>query len=177
MKLTKIQLMQLLMGHWELLYKLGAAAQKLADAATDTMVERWEIIKPIGDEIAPIADQLFGAGGVTVSTLSAGTMMTEADMELALIDGVRHAYCDAMANQAASSLVCATGVDADGLAKFEASKQGEYNKVFAASGEEAVRRFDGHRLRGAIKLFQELAPLLTTLGPLLVPLLTGMAGK
>lgn len=139
MKLNTIQLMKLLAGRWELLYKLGDAAQKLSDAATDTMVERWEILKPVGDDLAPALDELFGS--TKIAALSTGGLMqTEAELEAELIAGVQSYE--------------------DGL--------------FVLAADDAPRsRFDGHRLRAGLKLFQELAPLLTTIGPLLVPLLTG----
>lgn len=177
MKIPNVKLMQLLVGHWELLYTLGQAAEKLADQTTDTMVERWAVLRDVGDQIAPVLDEAFGSGSALNAKLTTGVstmsiMQSESELEASLVEGVQHTLCEMQAKMAVASMVCASDADEKTIEKFNAAKQSEYSMAFAAATERASR-FDGHMLRAGLKLFNELAPLLTTLGPLLLSLLTG----
>lgn len=65
------------LGHLDLFATIGDAGVALASA--DSFVERWDIIKPVGDELAPLADELFGASALVDDPCS------DADLESQLL--------------------------------------------------------------------------------------------
>jgi hypothetical protein len=164
MSLNGLQWMRALAGRWQLLASLGQAAQELADPAVNSMEKRWEIIKPVGDELAPELDKIIAEFGKPAAS---SIMSTEAELEASLLTGLQQAFIDHHVNAASRGMVLAATADEEAKNKFAKEK----TAIEAKAREQATtqaRRFDGHFLRGAIELAKTLAPLLTALAPLLV---------
>ena len=142
--LSKLQMLQVLMGHWELVYVLGDAANHWVDPSTDTITERWDIIKAVGDAAAPALDDIVSKIKGFSGLQAQGLMITEQEMESEFLTGMQAAYVAAN--------VAGKDVDA------------ETGNLLTAQG----RLFDGSRLGKALDLFQKLVPVLVQLAPLLV---------
>lgn len=142
--LSKLQMLQVLMGHWELVYVLGDAASAWIKPETDTLNERWEIIKAVGDAAAPALDDIMAKIKGFSSLQAQSIMMTEQEMEEEFLAGLQAAYVAANA----------AGKDVDS----------ETGHLITAQG----RLFDGERLGKALDLFQKLVPVLVQLAPLLI---------
>lgn len=155
-----IGLITSLMGHWELLGQLGHAAEALIDHKVKTVEQRWEIIRPVGDALAPVIDEIMaklskGSTNVTV-------MSTQAEMEESLLSGMRTAYIGQCVSRATSRLVVAAGASEEDKKKIEQEKSQIAESVRAEATQRASR-FDGKWLKGALEVFKTLAPVLLPL--------------
>lgn len=145
MSLSKIQLLQLLVGHWEMAYALGEMGSMLADADTDTMTERWEVVKKAGDIIAPGLDDII-AKVKSQGVQAQGLMQTEKELEDEIISSVQTAFLQA--NAPPAGMVIAAG---------------ETEQLSAQA-----LRFNGERLSKAVDLFGKVLPILLQLAPMLI---------
>lgn len=142
--LSKLQLLQVLMGHWELVYVLGDAASAWIKPETDTLNERWEIIKAVGDAAAPALDDIMTKIKGFSSLQAQSIMMTEQEMEEEFLTSMQAAYV----------AVSAAGGEVDAEVGGKLTAQ--------------ARMFNGERLGKAVELFSKLLPVLVQLAPLLV---------
>ncbi len=163
--MTKLQWIQLVFGHWDLVAALEQAAEQLVDPALGASVsKRWEILKKAGDLVVPTIDQLVAqllAKPATPGVTASGLMQTEAELETAFIESMQQHYLDK------------SGADRTAAEIIAASVTTELPGIVPTAPAPA-RRFDGHRLAAAYQLFQQLIPLLTAIAPTLIPLLTGV---
>lgn len=75
--LSPRDLLRFSLGHLDLFATIGDAA--VVFAASTNYVDRWNIIKAVGDELAPLADELFGVSALVDDPCS------DADLESQLL--------------------------------------------------------------------------------------------
>lgn len=146
MSLSKIQLLQLLVGHWEMVYALGEMGSMLVDVDTDTMTERWEVIKKAGDVIAPGLDDIISKIKGTQGLQAMSVMQTEKELEDEIISSVQTAF---LTDNAPPVGVVITA--------------GETEQLSAQA-----LKFNGERLGKAVDLFGKVLPILLQLAPLVL---------
>src|SRR6185295_16416010 len=81
--MNRMQWLSFFMKHLDLLHSGGEAVEKISEA-TNT-VERWEAVKPFGDELAPAVDE-FLAMAAEESKGSVSVMSSESDLEQQLLN-------------------------------------------------------------------------------------------
>ena len=151
---NNLGLARVLLGHMDLLILLGETAPELA--AAHNTVDRWDIIKPVGDKLAPVIDEI-------VSQVKAPghmqMMSTQEDIEANVLNQVKAAYVDYAVKNATRGMVLASNADDEAKKKHADAKLKIEEDTRAKAMAEAGRRFDGKWLNAALELFKTVAPI------------------
>jgi hypothetical protein len=152
---NNLRLMRVLLGHMDVLILLGEAAPEFA--AAHTTVDKWDIIKPVGDKLVPAIDdiltQLKSSGNMQM-------MATAEELEATVLNQVKAAYVDYAVKNATRGMVLAANADDEAKKKHAESKLKVEEQTREQATAEAHKRFDGKWLNAALELFKTVAPIL-----------------
>lgn len=144
--LSRWQWFTFLKNHYELLYEAGMVSLQLAEARD--YVARWDILKPLGDKLAPLLDELTaGPQSMTAVGTQSISQTNQEQQETFLID-FRNAY-----------VAMRAGYDDPHRQALSSSQLGEAQSQFMV--EAAL--FDHNWLTAALKVMELVFGLLNAM--------------
>lgn len=148
---SRLEWLKFFRNHLEELYMFGEAGLELSQAKN--FQERWAILRPVGDHMAPKLDEWFAPSSGGVSTTAISHMTTEAELEAELIMAVRTAMIEDARKHAMAAIVGTTSDDPVAVKALNDKRE--------KAGEEAAKRveakalkFDGRWLNAALAAFE-----------------------